>query len=132
MHQTQEFSINIPSIDQVKEADYCGIVSGSNTDKLTACGFKVFFGKLANAPLLEQCPVNLACRVEHVLSLGTHQLFVGRVEETYVTDICLTDGKPDFSKIRPLIFGMAPRAYFGVGALVSPAFVNKEFKKQSC
>ncbi len=28
--ENRTFSVNIPSINQVKEADYCGIVSGKN------------------------------------------------------------------------------------------------------
>ncbi len=56
------FSVNIPSVDQIKEADYCGIVSGVKSDKVAACNFKIFYGKLGNAPLIEQCPVNLECK----------------------------------------------------------------------
>ncbi len=60
--QNQTFSVNIPSVEQVKETDYCGMVSGSKADKVRACRFKVFYGKLGNAPLIEQCPVNLECK----------------------------------------------------------------------
>ena len=36
------FSVNIPSIELVKETDYCGIISGKNADK--AGLFEIFFG----------------------------------------------------------------------------------------
>ena len=98
--------MNIPSADIVKEVDYCGMVSGSKVDKVAVCKFKIFYGKLKNAPLIEQCPVNLACKVEHILELGTHHLIIGRVEETHISDNCLTDGKPDLRKINPFIYGM--------------------------
>jgi len=55
-------SVNIPSADIVKEADYCGMVSGAEVDKVAACKFGIFYGQLQNAPLIEQCPVNLACK----------------------------------------------------------------------
>ena len=101
IRQNMTFSVNIPSIDFVKEADYCGLVSGAKINKVKVCKFKVFYGKLNNAPLIEQCPVNRECKVEHILDLGSHVLFIGRVEETHVSEICLTDAKPDVNKIKP-------------------------------
>jgi flavin reductase (DIM6/NTAB) family NADH-FMN oxidoreductase RutF len=124
MIASREFSINIPSVDQVKEADYCGITSGAKVDKVAVCGFKIFYGALKNAPLIEQCPVNLACRLEHVLELGSHQLVIGVVQETHVTDSCLNDGRPDFRQIRPIVFGSTtPAEYFAFGESVGRAFV---------
>jgi len=88
------FSINVPSTDMAKEVDYCGIASGSKVDKVKACQFKVFYGKLDNAPLIEQCPVNLECTVVHILDLGSHSLIVGRIEETHISQSCLSNGEP--------------------------------------
>jgi len=75
------------------------MVSGAEVDKVAVCKFTIFYGVLKNAPLIEQCPVNLACKVEHILELGTHHLIMGRVEETHVSENCLTDGKPDLRKL---------------------------------
>ncbi|MFC2034585.1 flavin reductase family protein [Chloroflexota bacterium] len=42
--QNMTFSVNVPSVDLVKEVDYCGIESGTEADKLEACQFEVFCG----------------------------------------------------------------------------------------
>jgi flavin reductase (DIM6/NTAB) family NADH-FMN oxidoreductase RutF len=119
----QTFSVNVPSADMVKETDYCGIVSGAVEDKVSACNFSVFYGRLKNAPMLESCPVNLECRVAHELALGSHSLFVGRIEESFVSDQCLTDNEPDIKKIRPIIFGRGnKKAYYDLGPLLAPAY----------
>jgi flavin reductase (DIM6/NTAB) family NADH-FMN oxidoreductase RutF len=102
IRQNLTFSVNIPSTDLARETDYCGSVSGSKSDKVKVCRFKVFYGKLGSAPLIEQCPVNMECKVVHMLDLGSHSLVVGRVEETHVSDNCLTDGQPDVDKIKPI------------------------------
>ena len=52
IRQNMTFSANIPSTDLVKETDYCGIAAGSKVDKVEVCKFKVFYGKLENAPLI--------------------------------------------------------------------------------
>lgn len=121
--QNLTFSVNIPSDDLVKEADYCGIKSGSKVDKVNVCQFKVFYGKLGSAPLIEQCPVNLECKVVHTFNLGSHLLVIGEVEQTHVSDSCLTNGKPDVNKIKPLIYATDPaRQYLGFGKAVAKAF----------
>jgi flavin reductase (DIM6/NTAB) family NADH-FMN oxidoreductase RutF len=124
----KEFSVNVPSADIVKEADYCGIVSGAEVDKVAVCKFNIFYGVLKHAPLIEQCPVNLVCKVEHILELGTHHLIIGRVEETHISDNCLTEGKPDFKKIKPFLYGMAsPSEYYALGDSLGRGFsIGKE------
>ena len=125
------FSVNVPSVDQAKETDYCGIVSGTKTDKAKDCKFTIFYGKLETAPLIEQCPVNLECRVAHLLHLGSHALIIGHIEEVHVSENCLTNGEPDPSKINPLIFAVgSTKSYFALGAPVAAAFkVGLEIKK---
>ncbi len=104
IRQTMTFSVNVPSADLVMETDYCGITSGRKADKVEVCQFRVFYGELKNAPLIEQCPVNLECKVVHLLDLGSHTLVIGRIEQTHVSESCLTDGKPDVNKIKPFAF----------------------------
>ena len=122
--QNMSFTVNVPSVDQVKETDYCGVVSGSKADKVSACGFRVFYGKLENAPMVEQCPVNLECKVQHILDVGSHELIVGRIEETYISEECLTDGRPDVNKVKPLVY--AGRRYQALGEVIAGAFTVKE------
>ena len=130
--QNKTFSVNIPSVEMVRETDYCGIASGAKVDKVKTCGFKVFYGKLKTAPMVEQCPLNLECSLAQVIDLGTHDLIVGKIEETYVSEGCLTDGKPDAVKINPLIYtpGDTPH-YRALGDFVDRAFsVGKELKEK--
>ena len=123
IRQNMTFSVNVPSVDLVKETDYCGIDSGSKVDKVAACNFKVFYGSLKTAPLIEQCPVNLECTVMHLLDIGSHMLVVGRIEEVYASEDCLTDGKLDIDKIRPISFTALPEhGYRLPGEKVGMAF----------
>ncbi|MBM3154604.1 MAG: flavin reductase family protein [Chloroflexi bacterium] len=130
--ENKAFSVNVPSADLVKETDYCGITPGSKVDKVKVCGFKVFYGKLKSVPLIEQCPVNLECSVAHTLDLGSHVLIVGKIEETYVSEGCLTDGKPDVNKIKPFGYTMTPdNQYRPLGETIARAFnVGKELRSR--
>ena len=122
------FSINIPSADIVKETDYCGLISGSKTDKVADCKFTVFYGKLPTAPLIEQCPINLECEVVQFIDMGSHLLIIGTVTEVYATEECLTDGKPDVLKVKPFTF--FPPKYRLIGVPIADTFKSgREIKE---
>jgi flavin reductase (DIM6/NTAB) family NADH-FMN oxidoreductase RutF len=129
IYQNLTFSVNIPSTDQVKETDFCGIVSGSKVDKVEACGFKVYYSSLKTAPMIEQCPINLECKVVHILNLGTHAFVMGEVKGAYVSEDCLTNGKPDVKKMKPMIFNLEASEYSTLGEFVAKAFsIGRELK----
>jgi flavin reductase (DIM6/NTAB) family NADH-FMN oxidoreductase RutF len=120
VRQHMTFSVNIPSASLVKETDYCGLASGARIDKAADCGFSVFYGKLKNAPFIEQCPINHACEVVQILNLGSHELIVGKIVESHASEECMVDGRPDPAKVKPFVF--AGFGYFGIGEHLGDAF----------
>jgi flavin reductase (DIM6/NTAB) family NADH-FMN oxidoreductase RutF len=120
IRQNMAFSVNIPSVDLVRETDYCGLASGARVDKAEDCRFTVFYGKLKTVPLIEQCPINHACEVVQILNLGSHELIVGRIVESYASEDCLVDGRPDPTKVKPFLF--AGFGYYSVGEYLGKAF----------
>jgi flavin reductase (DIM6/NTAB) family NADH-FMN oxidoreductase RutF len=120
VRQHMSFSVNIPSAVQVKETDYCGLASGARVDKTADCGFSVFYGKLKNVPFIEQCPINHGCEVVQILNLGSHELIVGRIVESHVSEECMTNGMPDPAKVNPILF--AGLGYYRIGEYLGDAF----------
>jgi flavin reductase (DIM6/NTAB) family NADH-FMN oxidoreductase RutF len=111
--KNETFSVNIPSVDQVRPTDYCGMVSGKTTDK--SGEFTVFYGRLKTAPMIEECPVSMECRLVKTVELSSYENFIGEVEQTYCDDVVLTDGKIDIGKLRPLLFSMHDKKYWAIG-----------------
>jgi flavin reductase (DIM6/NTAB) family NADH-FMN oxidoreductase RutF len=120
VRQHMVFSINIPSAEQVKETDYCGMASGRRVDKAADCRFKVFYGKVKHAPFIEQCPINNSCEVVQILNLGSHELIVGKIVESHVSEECLTNGMLDPAKVNPFFF--TGFGYYTVGQYLGNAF----------
>ena len=132
IRQNMAFSINVPSIHMAWEADYCGLVSGFSTNKADTCNFKVFYGKVANAPLIEQCPINITCKVERIIELPDHALIVGTVEENYLSEKCFSEGKPDIGKIAPLVLVTNLRQYYSLGDSIGKAFsIGKQITEEN-
>ncbi|MFA4965374.1 MAG: flavin reductase family protein [Thermoleophilia bacterium] len=124
------FSVNIPSEDMVTLTDHVGMVSGRQEDKSGL--FDVFYGELDTAPMIEQCKVTMELRlIEHVV-LPTHDLFVGEIVGTYADLEVLTNGIVDIAKLRPLLFDMASKKYWSLGAPVARCWsVGKEYAATS-
>ncbi len=114
------FSVNVPSCEMIKKTDYCGIYSGRKRDKSQI--FKTFYGELKTAPLIEECPINLECKVLHSLDMKTHLLIVGEIVETYVSKDCLTDGKIDTEKVDPPVYVRSTLKYYRLGEVLCSAF----------
>jgi len=130
--QNMTFSLNVTPKDCAEKTDYCGIISGSKTDKVADCGFTLFYGDLAGVPMIEQYPVNLECKVVHIIDLGSHCLVIGEITETHVSQDCLTDGKPDVTKIQPVAYIEGqPGNYYCMGENIGKAFrIGKKLKKK--
>ncbi len=126
IEENKTFSLNVPSVQQVIETDYCGIVSGTQADKSGV--FQTTYGKLKTAPLVEECPVNIECRLFKSVDCGSHLLYIGEIVEIHADTSCITEGKPDITKINPIAY--AQSAYFGVGMQIEKAFsAGKKYLK---
>ena len=124
-HKT--FSVNVPSEEHVVVTDHCGIVSGSKQDKSRL--FEVFFGSLETAPMIQEFPLNMECRLHDVYEIATHEIFIGEIVATYAEESVLVEGHVDLGRVRPLLFDMGSRSYWGVGDVVAKCWnVGREFK----
>ncbi len=122
------FSVNFPGADLMEKADYCGLVSGHKVDKSGL--FRVFYGELGTAPLIEECPLDLECRLFSVVELPANDLFIGEIVAAYADEECLTDGHPDIAKLNPLVLTMPDNNYWTVGTRAGRAWdAGKKLKK---
>lgn len=112
-----EFVTNLPTVEQVRQVDHCGMVSGHDEDKWSACGFTSAPAAQVQVPLIAECPVNIECRISRTLSLGSHDLFIGEVVAVQMDERVLDDrGCLDIARAAPLAF--ANSAYWRVGDLL--------------
>jgi flavin reductase (DIM6/NTAB) family NADH-FMN oxidoreductase RutF len=127
------YTISIPSENHVKEADYFGLASGRDVDKLAVSRLTPVKSSVVDAPYVEEFPVVLECRVRHIVELGLHTQFVGEILDVKADPAVLTeDGLPDIVKVKPLIFEPGNRQYYRVGSCVGQAFsIGKALQSKS-
>lgn len=92
---SREFVVNVPTADMAREVDFCGIQSGAEADKFKALGLIKTKARVVKAPVIAQCPLAIECRVEEILELGSHHLFISRVVAV-LADEALIDKKGKF------------------------------------
>lgn len=108
------FVINVPTAALCKKLDYCGIYTGRKVDKFEKCGFTKGEAESVAAPIIEECPLCLECRVFDVVELGTHDMFIADILSTRVEDTIIDkDGRLRLDKAELMAF--AHGEYFGLG-----------------
>ena len=86
IEESGEFVINLVTRDLAFATDYCGVATGAKTDKWKDCGLTKAPASSVKAPLIKESPVNIECRVIKKLELGSHDMFIARVEAVDVDE----------------------------------------------
>ena len=87
IHESREFSVNIPQVTDLESIKYCGTKSGRDVDKFRELGLTAqACSPLKCAPMITECPLVLACRVKHELELGSHNIFIAEIVKIHCSD----------------------------------------------
>lgn len=124
------FTVNIPSDEHWREADYAGIASGRDTGKLSDLEWFFTASELVDAPIIDQCGLVIECRLKETVELGLHTMYVGEIMDVKADPEVITDGKLDIRKVKPIIFSPGEGCYFSVGPKLSDAFKQRSPPKR--
>ena len=115
------FTVSFATVDQVAACDYVGLVSGNKvSDKFARAGFHAVKSEFVDAPLVEELPMALECRVR---SYDTEtDILRGEIVNVSADETILTDGKIDPAKLRPIVFDPVNHDYLELGAKAGKAF----------
>ena len=118
------YSINIPATNLLAETDYCGLVSGSDADKSHL--FTNFYGVLETAPMIEECPVNIECKVVKEFSIQHRQIFVGEVVATHINeDMLEKEGEKQkiaaLPQLDPILYAL-DNSYYSIGDKIGTGY----------
>lgn len=94
------FVVNLVDKDYKETFDYLGSHSKRDEDKLVKMNVKLKDGVKVNAPIIEDCPVNIECTIVDSIVTGSHEMFIGKVEYVHADKKMVdSEGKIDFSQI---------------------------------
>ena len=89
LKRNMEFVINLTTRALAFETDRCGVMSGKDHNKFEEMGLTPGKSSVVRAPLVEESPMCIECRVKEVLALGSHDMFISdvvniRADEKYI------------------------------------------------
>ena len=114
IRESGEFVINLTTEELVRAADYCGVRSGRDEDKFEEMRLTPLKASRVAAPLIGESPVNIECRVEQVLELGSHHMFLASVLAVDVDESWMNEkGKLELNKAGLAVYSHGE--YFALG-----------------
>jgi flavin reductase (DIM6/NTAB) family NADH-FMN oxidoreductase RutF len=121
--RSKEFVVNMVPASLALEADYCGIRSGYNVDKLSVTGLTTGRADIVASPLLNESPLNLECRLTLEMPLGEYRLLLAEILEVHIDPSAkLENGGLDASVFDPLVYLGGVREYWSLGEKKADAY----------
>ena len=77
--ETGEFVVNLTTRDLTYAADYCGVKSGRDIDKFAEMKLTPCESKTVAVPAIAESPVAIECKVQQIIELGGHDIFLAEV-----------------------------------------------------
>ncbi len=117
------FTVAPADAAHVAEADYFGIATGRRVNKAEGSGLTFTRSEFVDAPVIEEFPLTMECRVVSVEDWAGEKRFVGEIVNTRVDEAVLDgEGRVDFSQMRPIVYDSTRRVYRVVGEEVGGAW----------
>ena len=115
------FTVSFADAAHAVSADYVGMVSANNEPKkMEKSGFHCTKSESVDAPLIDELPVALECKLLKVSEDGN---IIGQIVNVSIDESVLDrDGKLDMSKFQPISFEPANNGYHVLGERVGNAF----------
>ncbi len=118
LEKTGAFTVSFATEDTAVSCDYVGMESASKVpDKFARAGFHATKSEYVNAPLIDELPMALECKVKSY----EDDILVGEIVNVNADESILTNGQIDPMKLKPITFDPVNHAYIGLGEKVADA-----------
>lgn len=123
------FVINLPTVPLAKACDFCGVRSGRDIDKFSHLGLTPKESEITGCPAIEECPVSIECKVDRIIELGSHDMFMAHIVSVSVDEALIEEsGRLALEKANLLAY--AHGSYFPLGKSVGTFGFSVRKKKK--
>lgn len=123
LKHSKAFTLSIATVDTLVISDYFGLVSGRKENKIEKTGVHVTHSEFVNAPIIDEYPLTLECKVVEMQEVLGEMHVVGEVVNVQADESILdAQSKVDLGKLQPISFDPVLRAYRMLGEVVGKAF----------
>ena len=123
------FVINLVNKQLAPYADWCGVRSGRKYNKFVETGLTPVRATQVNAPMIEESPVNLECKVTQIIPLGTHDMFLAEVVAVHVNEKLFSPKTDAIDLKRADLVTYSHGHYYGLGEIIGKFGFSVEKKR---
>jgi len=117
--KTGAFTVAFATEDTVVACDYVGVESANKVaNKFEKAGFTAVKSTRVNAPIIQELPMSLECKVKSF----EDGILIGEIVNVNADESILTDGLIDYKKLKPITYDPVTHDYVALGAAVGKAF----------
>jgi Conserved protein/domain typically associated with flavoprotein oxygenases, DIM6/NTAB family len=116
--RNMEFVINLTTENIAHATDWCGVRSGRDYDKFREMNLTPGKATIVNAPIIEESPLSIECRVKEIIPLGSHDMFISDVVNVKADEQFLDPKTGRFDMQQANLLAYAHGYYYGLGEQV--------------
>ncbi|MDH6344274.1 flavin reductase (DIM6/NTAB) family NADH-FMN oxidoreductase RutF [Parabacteroides sp. PFB2-12] len=118
IRENMEFVINLTTKEMAYATDWCGVNSGKDHRKFEEMGLTAGKASVVNAPIVEESPLCIECRVKEIVALGSHDMFVADVVNVLADDKYLDPVTGAFDMERANLLVYVHGKYYELGSFI--------------
>ncbi len=116
--KNMEFVINLTTTDLAFATDWCGVRSGADHAKFKEMNLTPGKAVFIKAPIIEEAPVNIECKVTEIKPLGSHDMFIAEVVNVLADDKYLDPKTGAFDMQRANLLAYSHGKYYELGNFI--------------
>lgn len=111
------FTLSVADYAHMKESDFFGIATGNKmADKFERSGMHAVKSSRVDAPVIEEYPITLECKVDEIVEGKTCLHVYGDILNVLADESVLDEkGNIDITRVDPIVFDTFGRNYFRLG-----------------
>ena len=114
--KSKRLSVNLVSREMLPKADYVGSVSGATVNKSEVFAYHIGEN---DTPVIDASPLTMECEVVDIYETDGFDNFICAIVNTYAaSDVLDSDGKLDYTKLKPVLFEFPTYSYLATGEII--------------
>jgi flavin reductase (DIM6/NTAB) family NADH-FMN oxidoreductase RutF len=127
-----EFVINLTNEEMAFPTDWCGVKSGRDYNKFKEMNLTPGKAEFVNAPIIQEAPLCIECKIKDIIPLGSHDMFIANVVNIQANKKYIDPVTDSFDMAKAKLIAYSHGNYYKIGEQIGKFgwTVNKKLKSK--
>ncbi len=118
IRKNMEFVINLTTREMAFATDWCGVKSGKDFNKFKEMKLTPGKATIVKAPIIEESPLCIECKVKEIIPLGSHDMFISDVVNVLADDKYINSKTGAFDMEKAGLLAYSHGKYYELGKMI--------------